>query len=381
MPISDLLQDDLSSFADRGPVFVTMGEAMVRDTPADLERLERTRNVNISIAGSEYTLAMLLARFGVPSSFVSRLPDNPYGWMVRDVAREQGIDTSHLVWANKSEPIGRFLYELGRTPRKSIGWYQRKYSTASKLATGMVDWGAALEDCVLFHTSGITFGLADHSSYEQNYLRDAFVEAVEAKPSDTWVGLDFNYRATLWSPEQFRRVMTPLVQDHVDVLITTIEDMAQLYGFGCGEYTADQIEKGDIGPLSDDAIREFALSVAEKFHAKIVAITIRYPDSFEEQRWESAAVDDQGNFFRSPKVRSMILLDRLGGGDTWNGGFYYGLLTAGFGAEGIEKGVLVGDAATRIKQSMMFDLPIVTKSEVRDLLRADLVGGGKRVSR
>jgi len=30
---------------------------------------------------------------------------------------------------------------------------------------------------------------------------------------------------------------------------------------------------------------------------------------------------------------------------------------------------------------MMFDLPIVTKSEVRDLLRADLVGGGKRVSR
>src|SRR5450756_2966010 len=102
MPISDLLQDDLSSFADRGPVFVTMGEAMVRDTPADLERLERTRNVNISIAGSEYTLAMLLARFGVPSSFVSRLPDNPYGWMVRDVAREQGVDTSHLVWANKT---------------------------------------------------------------------------------------------------------------------------------------------------------------------------------------------------------------------------------------------------------------------------------------
>lgn len=381
MLISDLLQDDLSSFADRGPVFVTMGEAMVRDTPADLERLERTRNVNISIAGSEYTLAMLLARFGVPSSFVSRLPDNPYGWMVRDVAREQGIDTSHLVWADKSEPIGRFLYELGRTPRKSIGWYQRKYSTASKLATGMVDWGAALDDCVLFHTSGITFGLADHSSYEQNYLRDAFVEAVEAKPSHTWVGLDFNYRATLWSPEQCRRVMTPLVQEHVDVLITTMEDMAELYGLGCGEYTADQIEKGDIGPLSDDAIREFALSVAEKFHAKIVAITIRYPDSFEEQRWESAAVDDQGNFFRSPKVRSMVLLDRLGGGDTWNGGFYYGLLTAGFGPEGIEKGVLVGDAATRIKQSMMFDLPIVTKSEVRDLLRADLVGGGKRVSR
>jgi hypothetical protein len=29
----------------------------------------------------------------------------------------------------------------------------------------------------------------------------------------------------------------------------------------------------------------------------------------------------------------------------------------------------------------MFDLPIVTKAEVQDLLRADVEGGGKRVSR
>jgi hypothetical protein len=46
------------------------------------------------------------------------------------------------------------------------------------------------------------------------------------------------------------------------------------------------------------------------------------------------------------------------GGDTWNGGFYYGLLTAGFGLDGLRKGVLVGDAATQIKQTIMFDLPL-----------------------
>jgi sugar/nucleoside kinase (ribokinase family) len=74
-------------------------------------------------------------------------------------------------------------------------------------------------------------------------------------------------------------------------------------------------------------------------------------------------------------------LDRLGGGDTWNGGFYYGLLTAGFGKEGIEKGLLVGDAATRIKQTLMFDLPVVNKAEVQALIKSDVLGGGKRVSR
>lgn len=92
-------------------------------------------------------------------------------------------------------------------------------------------------------------------------------------------------------------------------------------------------------------------------------------------------MDAEGHFFRSPAVKPMVLLDRLGGGDTWNGGFYYGLLTTGFNPDGIAKGVLVGDAATRIKQTLMFDLPIVTRHEVQDLMKADVLGGGKRVAR
>jgi hypothetical protein len=43
--------------------------------------------------------------------------------------------------------------------------------------------------------------------------------------------------------------------------------------------------------------------------------------------------------------------------------------------------VLVGDAATRIRQTLMFDLPIVDKDEVQALMRQDVLGGGKRTSR
>lgn len=377
----DITKDDLSVFAGKGPAFVTFGETMVRETPNDMQRLEMTREVALSLAGSEFTLAMILARFGIPSAYITRVPDNPYGWLLRDTARSQGINIDYIVWAPKAEPMGRFLYELGRTPRKSVGYYQRMYSAASRMGAGMVNWTSALRDCRLLHTSGITFGLANHSKYERNYLLDAFHEAMAAKPKDCRVGLDFNYRSTLWNPEQCRSVMTPLVTDFVDILITTIEDMAALYGIDCGQYSAEQIDKGDIGDLTDDDIRAFAAKVMELFKVKIVAITIRYPDTFEQHRWETAVVDEQANFFRSPAVKTIVLLDRLGGGDTWNGGFYYGLLTAGFDREGIEKGLLLGDAATRIKQTLMFDLPIVTKGEVQDLLKADVLGGGKRVSR
>ena len=92
-------------------------------------------------------------------------------------------------------------------------------------------------------------------------------------------------------------------------------------------------------------------------------------------------MDAEGHFFRSPAVKPITLLDRLGGGDTWNAGFYYGLLTEGMEEGGLVKGVLVGDAATRLKQTLMFDLPIIDKAEVQALMKADVVGGGKRTER
>lgn len=377
----DITKDNLDRFAGHGPPFVTFGETMVRDTPADGERPERTRQVHLSMAGSEYTLALGLARLGIPASYITRVPDNPYGRMLRNIARENGVHTDHFVWAPKTEPIGRFIYEIGRTPRRDTGVYQRMFSAASKLDAGMVDWQAALKDCQLFHTSGITFGLAAHSKYERNYLLAAFEEAMAHKPAGCLVGMDFNYRATLWTAEQAKAVLTPLVMDHIDVLVTTIEDMAKLYGMGCGQYSARQIDDGDIGPIEDDDIRAFAAEVCAHFNTKIVAITIRYPDSFEQHRWESAAADADGNFFRSPAVKPITLWDRLGGGDTWNAGFYYGLLSENFTPAGIEKGILVGDAATRLKQTLLFDLPIIDKAEVQALLKADVLGGGKRTAR
>ncbi len=377
----EIMSDDLTQFANRGPAFVTFGEVMVRDTPADMERPERTRLVNLSMAGSEYTLAMGLSRLGIPSAYITRVPDNPYGRALRNIAREQDVNVDHIAWAPKTEPIGRFIYEIGRTPRKNTGVYQRMFSAASKLDAGMVDWKAALKDAKLFHSSGITFGLATHSNYERNYNYEAFKEAIANKPQDCLVGMDFNYRATLWSPAQARNILTPVVSDHVDILITTIEDMARLYDIECGQYSAKQVVDGDIGQIEDDDIREFARKVLDIFKVRIVAITIRYPDTFERHRWESAAMDGEGKFFRSPAVRPITLWDRLGGGDTWNAGFYYGLFTENFGQEGIVKGVLVGDAATRLKQTLMFDLPIVDKAEVQALMKAEMFGGGKRTSR
>jgi 2-dehydro-3-deoxygluconokinase len=374
-PVYNILQDDLSGFERQKPAFVTFGEVMVRDMPADLERPERTRLVHLSMAGSEYSLAIGLARLGIPAAYVTRVPDNAYGQAVQNIARENGVSTDHFVWAPKTEPIGRMIYEIGRTPRCSVTVYQRQYSAASRLAAGMVNWREVLKNARLLHTSGITFGLAAHSNYDRNYCRETFQEAIAAKPEGCVVGMDFNYRSALWTVEQAREVLTPIAGDHVDVLITTLGNMAELYGIGCGRYPARQIVAGESGPLEDDDLRRFAQQVQQQFKTRIVAVTIRHADSSEQHRWESAAVHADGTFFRSPAVKPITLCDRLGGGDVWTAGFYYGLLTEGFGSRGIAKGVLVGDAATRLKQTLMFDLPILEKSEVQALITADVAKG------
>jgi 2-dehydro-3-deoxygluconokinase len=380
VPAYDILKDDLSEFDGQRPALVTFGEVMVRDTPADLERPERTRLVHLSMAGSEYSLAIGLARLGIPAAYVTRVPDNPYGQAVRSIARENGVNTDYFVWAPKTEPIGRMIYEIGRTPRRSVTVYQRQYSAASRLAAGMVNWKEVLKNARLFHTSGITLGLAAHSNYDRNYCQEAFQEAIAEKPEGCLVGMDFNYRSALWTVDQAREVMTPIVAGHVDVLITTLGNMAELYGIGCGRYSARQIVAGDMGPLEDDDLRRFAEQAHQQFKTKIVAVTIRHADSSEQHGWESAAVHANGTFFRSPAVKPITLWDRLGGGDVWTAGFYYGLLTEDFGGEGITKGVLVGDAATRLKQTLMFDLPIIEKSEVQALMTADIADGNKNTS-
>jgi sugar/nucleoside kinase (ribokinase family) len=56
-----------------------------RCTQEEVGELPKAR----SMAGSEFTLAMGLGRLGIPSSFIMRIPDNPYGHALRDIAREQ----------------------------------------------------------------------------------------------------------------------------------------------------------------------------------------------------------------------------------------------------------------------------------------------------
>ncbi|MFQ3550294.1 MAG: PfkB family carbohydrate kinase, partial [Armatimonadota bacterium] len=91
---------------------VTLGEAMLRLSPPDFHRLEQANSFDAKVGGGELNVAVGCSRLGLSSAWVSKLPQNPIGKMVRNKAREHGVDISNIVW-DKGGRVGIYFLEFG----------------------------------------------------------------------------------------------------------------------------------------------------------------------------------------------------------------------------------------------------------------------------
>lgn len=323
---------------------VTFGETMIRLAPPDFERLEQASSLKVTVGGSELTVAAGVCRLGLSAAWVSRLPDNPLGRMVRNKTREQGVDTSHIVWTDEDR-MGLYFVEYGASPRASKVLYDRAHSAISHIKPGEVDWPSVLSGARLFHTSGITPALGDSATLVTE-------EALKtAKEVGCLVSYDLNYRAKLWSQEKAREVQT-LFMKYVDILLTTEADTKRVFGIEGADY------------------REVAIDLAERFGFKVVTITLRGNPSVWRNTWSAIAYAD-GTFY-DDVTYEIEVVDRVGGGDNYTAGFLYGYLT-----EGVARGVRYGNAFSALKQTSWGDLNWTTLEEVEALLK----GAGLRISR
>jgi 2-dehydro-3-deoxygluconokinase len=323
---------------------VTLGEAMLRLSPPDFHRLEQASSFDVKVGGGELNVAVGVARLGIDSAWVSKLPENALGRMVRNKAREQGVDTSHIVWS-KSGRVGIYFLEFGANPRASSVVYDRAGSAASTLAPGEVDWGKALAGCRLFHVSGITPALSRSCA-------EATLEAVKAaKSAGAKVSFDVNYRKKLWTAEEANACLVPMME-YVDILITTEEDTGIVFG------------------IREPSYQQVAVRLNERFGFEVVAITLREDLSVLRNNWSAFAYSG-GKFYESAKY-SCELVDRVGAGDSFTAGFVYGYLTGD-----VQKGVDYGTAYSALKHSIPGDLNWATLEEVESQLK----GAGSRIQR
>jgi 2-dehydro-3-deoxygluconokinase len=323
---------------------VTFGEAMIRLSPPGQRRLEQTTSLELTVGGAELNVAAGVSRLGLTTAWVSCLPDNPLGRIVRNKASEFGVDVSNVAW-DKGGRMGLYFVEYGASPRPSSVLYDRSGSSIAELRDVTFDWAAILKGGRAFHTTGITAALSDQTAAEVHAALAA------ARAAGLTISYDLNYRGKLWRPERAREVQEPLM-NLVDVLITTEEDTRIVFGITGADY------------------REVARKLADTYGFKVVTITLRGDTSVLRNSWTSIAYADGA--FVDDRTYEVELVDRVGGGDAYAAGFMYGLLTTDVAA-----GVRYGNAFSALKQTSWGDLNYATLDEVDALLR----GGGSRIIR
>ena len=323
---------------------VTFGETMIRLSPSGYRRLEQATAFDVNVGGSELNTAVAAQRLGIKTAYVVRLTDNPLGRMIENKAREHGVDTSHIVWTEEDR-IGTYFVEFGASPRANSVLYDRRDSAIARIRPGEVDWSNAFEGAKVFHTSGITPALSQSSA-------EVTKEAVEtAKKLGLKVSIDLNYRARLWSQESAREVMTELMS-YTDILVTTEEDTERVFG------------------ITGSSYEEVAVELAARFQLEAVAITLRETPSVWRNNW-TAIVYADGKIYRGP-VFDIEIVDRVGAGDSFSGGFLFGYLQGG-----PEVAVRYGVAVSALKQTNPGDLCWGTREEVERILD----GGNLRIVR
>lgn len=310
---------------------VTLGETMLRFTPPARNRLEQVDHLQVHIGGSESNTAVGLARLGLKTAWLSRLPSTALGRMVSGELSKYGVDTSHVVWSD-SDRVGLYFLEEAGPPRGSQVIYDRRDSAISRMQPHELPRELfAPGGLKCFHTTGITMALSDSTR------ATALLATQLAEAADALISFDINYRSKLWSPAEAVKHCEPMLHS-ADLIFLPDRDVQTL----------------------------FQLPAVEEPEQALETLSQRYPGArwiMTRGRTGSTCLAD-GTFY----VEGIFASDeigRLGGGDAFSAGF----LAQYLASQGdIPSALRWGAAVSALKYSMPGDLPLVTRAEVEALV-------------
>jgi 2-dehydro-3-deoxygluconokinase len=340
---------------------VSFGEIMLRLAPPGFERFLQTPQFVATFGGAEANVAVALASFGLPSAYVTVLPDkNPIADATIAELRRMDVDTSRIV-RSKAGRVGIYYLEAGANQRASKVVYDRGQSAIALAKPGDIDWDRTFQDAGWFHITGITPAISASAA-------DLALESVRrAREKGLTVSCDLNYRQNLWKwGKPAVEVMRELLK-YVDVAIANEEDVQMTLGIQAAvDVDSGTLDRVQYQKLTGKVLDEYA-------NLKAIAITLRSSRSASHNGW-AACLNDRQGFLMSRNYDITHIVDRVGAGDSFAGGLIYGLLELPTHQEALEFAV----AASCLKHSVPGDFNRLTVDEVNALLKS---GGSGRVQR
>lgn len=340
---------------------VTFGEVMLRLATPGFERFGQSNTLSATFGGGEANVAVSLANYNIPVSFVTRLPENDIARSCVNELRGFGVDTGQIIYGGNR--MGIYFLEAGAVSRASKVIYDRAESAVSQVKPGMINWDNVFKDATWFHWTGITPAISQGAA-------DVCLEAIEAaNVKGITVSTDLNYRKNLWKYGKTAREVMPLLVEGCDVILGNEEDAEMAL-----DISPEGVDVTD-GHVSADAYLSVSQKIMKQFpRCKKVITTLRGSVSASHNTWSGVLYDGK-KLYEAPTYQITHIVDRVGGGDSFMGGLIYGLLTY---PDDMQSALNFAVAASCLKHTIYGDYNRVTVAEVEKLMKGDASG---RVSR
>jgi len=355
---------------------ITFGEIMGRLCPEGFKRFCQSMPgmLELSFAGAEANVAVSLAIFGSPVTFVTALPANVLGDACIQTLRGLGVDTSRILRTQHGR-LGLYFLEKGANQRPSNVVYDRSQSAIATTSADQFDWVKIFADAGWLHISGITPALS------QIAFESTLAAVRAAKVAGVTVSCDLNFRKKLWQWEKgtksaalARRCLTQILP-HVDVVIANEEDAADVLGI--------HAEGSDIhgGHLAIDRYPQVAREIVRQFpNVSKVAVTLRESLSASHNNWGAMLYDaaagkayfapESGGKYTPYEIRNIV--DRVGGGDSFAAGLVFALNTTELASPATA--IRFAVAASCLAHSIEGDFNFSSRAEVEALMGGSASG-------
>ena len=114
------------------------GELLLRLAPDATSAWLNTNKLNAYPSGSEINIAAALAKWKVPVSYCTTLPQNFLSAQLVKKIKEHNIDTSTIIYSGNK--LGLYYLFEDTSVRYGEIIYDKMHSSFSELKPGMIDW-------------------------------------------------------------------------------------------------------------------------------------------------------------------------------------------------------------------------------------------------
>ena len=346
--------------------FISLGALIHRLDPGVIP-FRKATECRIYVSGGEYNVAANLSDcFRLKTGVASAMVGYPVGDLIAERVRAMGVTPfyRHFKHNGVNGPNMATVYsDQGFGVRAPVVFYNRSNEAAAMLKPGDFDWGKIFSGGLKwFHSGGIFAALSESTG-------ELIIEAMKAaKKAGAVTSFDLNFREKLWNiwgGEKNAVEVVARIVENADVLVGNEEDLQK--GLGIPGPEVESKSK-----LDSSAFFGMIEKVTAKYpHVKVVATTLREVVSTSHHNW-SAVAWIEGKTYSAPTAQ-LHVIDRVGGGDGFASGFFYGLMTG----ESPEEAVKLGWAHGALLTTFPGDTTMATLEQVKAFAK----GGSARIQR